>query len=73
MKKILMKEIKCTVLYCVCDNFSDSILGPVPVLEIYYGSGSVKVRNYITVPVPLRKIVTVRFRFRNTAILSFSF
>ncbi len=31
-----MKETKYTILYCVCENFCDSI---------YYGSGSAKVRN----------------------------
>jgi hypothetical protein len=44
-KIVKIKDIKYTILYCVC--LRD------------YGSGSAKVRNKIKVPVPLRQNVTV--------------
>jgi hypothetical protein len=47
-----MKEIKYTTLYWVCKTFVISFYyGSGTVIN--YGSGSAKVRNYITVPVPL--------------------
>ncbi len=46
-KKMLMEEIKYTILHCVCEMRTF-------VIPFYYGSGSAKVRNYITAPVPLR-------------------
>ncbi len=45
-----MKEIKYTILYCVCENFCDSF---------YYGSGSLRPVMKYYGPVPLRQIVPV--------------
>jgi len=55
-----MKEIKYTLLHCVCENFCDSILQ-------YYGSGTVinygsrsgRNRNTVLVPITQWQKITV--------------
>ncbi len=44
-----MKEIKCTILYCVCENFCDSILLGVPI-QLRSVAGNVPLWQKVMVP-----------------------
>jgi hypothetical protein len=79
-----MKEIKYTILYCVCENLYDSILsrsgsGSGTVINYSsgydllarYGSGSGTAIQKVTVPVPGPTTVDTGFRRRIHCIVDF--